>query len=163
MLASCQVTPLYSERAANGAAAALTSDIGIDVIDERIGQDVRNNLIFLLSGGRGEPASPRYQMNLAVTKNVIGILRDAADGRPRGRNLTLTAQYRIVEIGTDREVAVRTQTSTALFDDFDQAFAVIRAERDAEQRAARELAERIRADLALVMNKEPALGPAQGS
>ena len=54
-LAGCQVRPLYST---GGNSEAILSSIGISEADTRVEQQVRNNLIFLLAGGAGEPAQP---------------------------------------------------------------------------------------------------------
>ena len=65
-LAGCQVKPLYSEGPQGKPAKALAS-IEISDADDRVEQEVRNALIFLTSGGAGEPARPEYKMALNVT------------------------------------------------------------------------------------------------
>lgn len=152
-LSACQVAPLYGERATSPLTGGPATSIAVEEVNDRVSQEVRNELIFLLNGGVGQPPSPRYRLELFVARNLAGILRDPLDGEPTAQNLTLTAQYRLVENATDRDVAVRSQQVTATYDTSNQAFAALRALRDAENRAARELAERIRADLAILLNQ----------
>lgn len=163
ILSACQVQPLYGEQTTGALSPLGQSSIEVAEVGDRVGQEVRNHLIFLLNGGAGQPASPRYRLDMTVSESVIGILRDPIDGQPTGQNLQLTAQYQLVEVATDRQVAVRSQSVTTSYDTFDQAFADIRAARDAENRAARELAERVRADLAIILRGEVALGSDQGA
>ena len=164
-LGACQVTPLYADRSAPGydMAARPAADIVIPPVDDRLGQELRNQLIFLLHGGAGEPATARYSVDLTVDRQLQGILRDPIDGQPTGQNLIIRAEYAIIDTATGEPVALRRQSVTTSYDDFDQGFADLRAARDAENRAAKELAERIRADLALFLNAEATRGAAQGT
>ena len=45
--------------------------IAIDPVNTRYGQQVRNDLIFLLNGGAGQPADPKYRMTLNAAVMVI--------------------------------------------------------------------------------------------
>ena len=72
-LTGCQVRPLYST---GGNTEAVLSSIGISEADTRVEQQVRNNLIFLLAGGAGEPAQPEYMLEMNVSVRNIGVLLD---------------------------------------------------------------------------------------
>ena len=68
---ACTVQPLYSDNpvangAVTGSIASDLSTISVKPVTTRVGQEVRNQLIFLLHGGQAEPAKPRYTLVLAV-------------------------------------------------------------------------------------------------
>ncbi len=119
-------------------------------VNERFAQEVRNHLIFLLNGGAGQPANPAYRLNLSVTRSVVAAVRVQSGGihEPTAGNVQLTGRYTLVDAATGATVAQGTQQATASFDRPRQEFAVVRAIEDAENRAARELAEFIRLSLA---------------
>lgn len=152
-IAGCQVRPLYSEGAA-GAPAKKLASIEISEAGDRVAQEVRNRLIFLVAGGAGEPANPEYKLALTVTSTVTGVLykTDEADTADAGR-VTVSADYNLSRADTGQTVRSGNRVAVALVDFPDQEFAKLRAIRDAENRAARELAEIIRADLAAALGR----------
>lgn len=144
-VAGCQVRPLYST---GGETEAVLSSIGITEADTRIEQQVRNHLIFLLAGGGGEPAAPEYMLELNVAVRNIGVLIDTTTDVPRAGRIVATADFNLARESTGETVRYGKRSTVALVDFPVQEFAKIRATRDAENRAARELAELIRADIA---------------
>ncbi|WP_075291874.1 LPS assembly lipoprotein LptE [Pararhizobium arenae] len=152
-IAGCQVRPLYSE-GATGAPAQKLASIEVSEAEDRVGQEVRNRLIFLVAGGAGEPANAEYKLALNVTRTVTGVLyeTDEADTADAGR-VTVTADYNLSRADTGQTVKSGNRRAVALVDFPDQEFAKLRAIRDAENRAARELAEIIRADLAAALGR----------
>ena len=151
-LAGCQVRPLYSA-GPNGAPAAALASIAIAESDDRVEQRVRNALIFLTSGGKGEPASPQYKLALNVNRQTTGVLFDERkdnDTASAGR-VVVVADYNLTRIDTGKTVKSGHRSAVALVDFPVQEFAKLRAVRDAEDRAAREVAGIIRADLAAAL------------
>src|SRR5262245_16967056 len=72
VLAGCTVEPLYMAAPAPSS-ECVTSSIGGDLstiavkpVADRVGQQVRNQLIFLFGNGKGQPANPRYSLDLTV-------------------------------------------------------------------------------------------------
>jgi LPS-assembly lipoprotein len=153
LLGGCQVRPLYSE-GANGAAAQKLASIEISEAGDRVAQEVRNRLIFLVGGGAGEPGKPEYKLALNVSREVTGVLyeTDEADTADAGR-VTVRADYNLSRADTGQTVRSGNRSAIALVDFPDQEFAKLRAIKDAEDRAARELAEIIRADLAAALGR----------
>jgi LPS-assembly lipoprotein len=152
-IAGCQVRPLYSD-GASGVAAQKLASIEISEAEDRVGQEVRNRLIFLVAGGAGEPDNAEYKLALHVTRTVAGVLyeTDEADTADAGR-VTVIADYNLSRTDTGQTVRSGNRRSVALVDFPDQEFAKLRAIRDAENRAARELAEIIRADIAAALGR----------
>ncbi len=149
-LAGCQVRPLYSDAA--GTSAALAS-IEISDADERVEQEVRNALIFLVAGGQGEPANPQYHLALNVTTRAMGVLYDQARDRAGAGRIVVKADYNLSRAGTGETIKSGNRTAVALVDFPVQEFAKVRAVRDGENRAAKELAELIRADIAAALSR----------
>ncbi|WP_275786706.1 LPS assembly lipoprotein LptE [Pararhizobium gei] len=151
-LAACQVKPLYSEGQQGRPAAALAS-IGISEADDRVEQLVRNALIFATSGGAGEPANPQYNLALNVTSDVIGVLYDQESDTAGAGRVVVMADYNLTRAKTGETVRSGQRSAVALVDFPEQEFAKVRATRDAEKRASKELAEVVRADLAAALGR----------
>lgn len=144
-LSGCQVKPLYATN--SGTQAALAS-IDFSEADDRVELEVRNHLVFLAGGGAGEPVNPEYDVDFNVTTRYIGVLIDLKTDLPRAGRVELRADFSLKRRATGEILRTGQRRTVALVDYPDQEFAKIRATRDAEDRAARELAELIRADIA---------------
>lgn len=141
----CQVRPLYAT--GSGVDAALKS-IEFSEAESRVELEVRNNLIFLTSGGAGEPAHPDYEVELDVKTRDVGVLVDSSADQARAGRIVLKADFTLKRATTGEVLKTGHRSAVALVDFNTQEYAKIRATRDAENRAARELAELVRADLA---------------
>jgi LPS-assembly lipoprotein len=141
----CQVRPLY---AVDSQAETALKSIEFSDAEDRVGQRVRNELIFLTSGGAGEPSDPAYDVDLKVKTRNIGVLLEMSSDTPRAGRIEVKADFTLKKRATGEALKTGHRTAVALVDFPTQEFARIRAIRDAENRAARELAELIRADLA---------------
>ncbi len=155
LAAGCTARPLYSTPSASGyGTSAELSSIAIKPVKTRYGQEVRNQLIFMFGGGKGQPVDPRYSLSIAV-----GSLRETAtyrqgtdrselDLEPTAATITMTADYTLTTASDGAVVARGKRQVTSSFDVPRQSFAEMRAQRDAEDRAARELAEMLRLAIA---------------
>lgn len=147
-VSACTVRPLYSNAPLSagsqvGAAAELAS-IAIKPVNTRSAQQVRNNLIFSLSGGAGQPAAPAYSLDLGVTQRVQSaalVPVTSKEDIPTAATVTLTAAYTLTDAKTGQKVSSGRRSISSSYDTPRQEFAAYRAQRDAEDRAARELAE----------------------
>lgn len=144
MVTGCQVHPLYSEQ---GISAASSQTIGFAPATNRIEQTIRNRLIFLLSGGAGENPSPRYIVKLSVGGSATTYLLSTASAETYPGRLVMEGSYTVTDAATQEVIHQGRQSLVALRDFTRQQFANIRATRDAENRAANEMAERIRAEI----------------
>ncbi len=151
-LAGCQVRPLYSE-GPTGATATSLQSIEISEAGDRVEQEVRNALIFLTSGGKGEPVNPQYHLALNVSHRTRGVLYDQARDRAGAGRIVVKADYNLTKTATGETVKSGNRSAVALVDFPEQEFARIRAVRDGENRAARELAELISADVAAALGR----------
>jgi LPS-assembly lipoprotein len=145
---ACTVRPLYSDVATSTAmgttSTAAYPSINIKPVETRYAQEVRNQLIFLLNGGAGQPANAQYSLDLGVTVLDTRLLRAntaSNEDRPTAGSVAMTSSYVLRRADTGEIVSTGTRRISSSYDRPRQEFAALRAERDAENRAARELAE----------------------
>ncbi|MEM1318057.1 MAG: LPS assembly lipoprotein LptE [Pseudomonadota bacterium] len=112
-------------------------------VNTRVAQQVRNELLFALHGGTST-VTPRYQVRLAVKANASALSIRSSSLAPTSARVIVNATYTATEIGTNRVIARGTRRTFAAYDRTTQSFANERAERDAENRAAKEVAQQIR-------------------
>jgi LPS-assembly lipoprotein len=150
--------PLYGSRspvAGPGTAGALSS-VQVEEIDApngtpvaRLGVEVRNALIFDLTGG-GAATSPTHRLKVALAPVRTQVIVDVTTGRPDVENYGIDAIYSLTEIAT-KKVVVKGRTFSRVSYDIpgqQQRFARARGLRDAENRAAKVIADEIQARLA---------------
>nr|WP_298095357.1 LPS assembly lipoprotein LptE [uncultured Shinella sp.] len=147
-LAGCQVRPLYSTGAGTDTKLAA---VAISEADDRVEQQVRNDLIFLFAGGAGEPQAAIYHLEINVSVRKVGVLTDISSDIPRAGRIIVSADYNLTKTDSGETLASGKRSSVALVDFPFQEFAKLRAVRDGENRAAHELAELIRADVAAAL------------
>jgi len=155
LVSACTVRPLYSNAplstGSTVSANAELASIGIKPVNTRFGQQVRNNLIFGFGRGAGEPASPVYSLYLGVGESVesSALVQVGTDeDEPTAGSVTLTANYQLSDAKTGAKIASGVRSITSSFDRPRQEFAAYRAQIDAENRAARELAEALQLSIA---------------
>jgi LPS-assembly lipoprotein len=161
---ACTVRPLYMKEdpASAGAAAGATAElasIAVKPVTTRYAQLVRNELTFLLYGGAGEATNSRYTLDLNVSSQLMSTATAPASSRddvnvPTAAILTLTARYTLTDLTTNKMVAKGGRNITSSIDVPRQQFAAMRAEKDAQQRAARELAQLLRFAIAQDLVRE---------
>jgi LPS-assembly lipoprotein len=117
--------------------------------EARVGVEVRNALAFKLYGGAtGMP--PTHKLVIRFTTSRSSLILDPATALPSSENYGIDAQYNLIEIVSNRSVMTGSTFSRVSYDIPGQLqrFARARAFRDAEDRAAHEIAENIQTRLA---------------
>jgi LPS-assembly lipoprotein len=150
LLAGCQARPLYQD--ANGETRGALAAIAYSEASSRVGLETRNRLIFLASGGQ-ETRAPEYSLDLVVSGGVEGVLLEEGADTPNAGRAAIVGTYTLKRISDDTVLKTGRRTAVALFDYPRQEFAKLRSVRDAETRAARELAELIYADLTMALGR----------
>lgn len=148
-ISGCTWEPLHGASGYGDAAigGALLSQISVSAVETRVGQQVRNHLVFLLHGGR-ETAGARYEARIRVTDtgNEYAAVRNIRDFTAGA--VTVTVSYDLIDKTSNSRISGGSRIATAPYDRTTQSFANSRARRDAENRAAREAAEQVRLALA---------------
>lgn len=161
-LVGCTVQPLYAPQPPQAGAVQSPSlaSLYIEPVNDRVGQELRNHLIFLVNGGSGQPANPAYELALKVrsaSKNAAVVQISTSDGEPTARTITVSASYRLTRASDGTLLSSRRTIASASYDVSLQEFANTRASRDAENRAAREAAEQLRALIAADLKRAGAV------
>ncbi len=121
--------------------------VDVKAIEGRVGQKMRNELIFLLRGGAGPgPVAYRLEVKQFVEAGQSAVV-EPLTSVPETRTISLTVTYGLSRAGTIDPIFTDTVFATATYFSGLQRFANLRAERDAEDRAATQIAERIRSRL----------------
>jgi LPS-assembly lipoprotein len=149
--------PMYAEHT-DGSPALREKLLGVEVppVDKpnasreaRIGVEIRNALAFKLYGNAtGMP--PTHRLVLRFTTSRSSLLIDPTTALPTTENFGIDAQYNLIEIATNKSVMTGSTFSRVSYDmpGSYQRFSRSRAFRDAEDRAAQEIAENIQTRLA---------------
>ena len=143
--------PMYGESTLFGAGAKLRDElrqVEILEIQGRLGQEVRNDLIFELTGGQGNPVGAPYKLAMTITSGSQTPLVDVTSGRATSETITLDVNYRVLDVANDKVVLSEKAIARISIDRSQQRFASMRAVRDAQNRAAKLVAEQIRSRLA---------------
>jgi|ERR1700733_1498665 LPS-assembly lipoprotein len=149
--------PMYAEHA-DGTPALREKLMGVELPpidkpnasrDARIGVEIRNALAFKLYGN-ATGAPPTHRLVIKFTTSHTSLMIDPATALPSNEDYGIDLQYNLIENATNKSVMTGTTFSRVTYDipGSYQRFARARAFRDAEDRAAQEVAERIQTRLA---------------
>ncbi len=150
-LAGCSVEPLNAARSDSalvaGTEAASTAQvlrtITVNNVTSRPAQQVRNALLFALNGGNPVEGGD-YSISLVVAKQVRTLSVEITAKAATSAQVELVVSYTLLKNGSSAAVTNGTRRSIASFDRTPQNFANQRAERDAVNRAAKDVAQQIR-------------------
>jgi LPS-assembly lipoprotein len=150
--------PMYAERG-DGTPALREKLMGVELPpvetksnasrEARIGVEIRNALAFKLYGqATGMPPTHKLVLKFATSRSSL--ILDPATALPSSENYGIDAQFNLVELATNKSVMTGTTFSRVSYDipGQMQRFARARAFRDAEDRAAQEIAENIQTRIA---------------
>jgi LPS-assembly lipoprotein len=139
--------PLYSEAAHPGLVADLQA-IEVAPIKDRIGHYLGDDLISSLNG-TGSTPTPKYRLTVTVTQSTKTPTVDSQTNTANAATVIGQVKFTLTQIEAeksdkaDKVVFQGEATSAAVYDRTLQGFANLRAERDAEIRLARALADEI--------------------
>ncbi|MBJ7408552.1 MAG: hypothetical protein JHD07_36820 [Bradyrhizobium sp.] len=149
--------PMYAERS-DGTPGLREKLMGVELPpinkpnasrEARVGVEIRNALAFKLYGtATGMP--PTHRLDIRFTTTRSSLIVSATTGLPTNENLGIDAQYNLIDVATGKSVMTGSTFSRVSYDmpGSYQRFSRNRAVRDAEDRAANEIAENITTRLA---------------
>ena len=149
-LAACGGTgfrPLYgsSQFGGNDLTEKL-ANIEIAPIPGRVGQRIRNELMFQTTGGKAPP-SPLYRLEMVMTESVSATLV-STDGDAIGSVYNIDLNFRLIRNADKSVVLTGKSYGRAGFERFRSIFANVRAREEAENRAALTVGEEVKSRLA---------------
>ncbi len=138
--------PMYGETSLGSNATYELASIDINTIPGRVGQQIRNQLIFLFTGGNRSVA-PKYKLNVVYRQSIAYVLfkrsQDAA-----GQILSIDATFTLKDLDGKKILMKSKSHARAAFDKHSSTYANVRAKRNAENRAAKDIANDINTRIA---------------
>jgi LPS-assembly lipoprotein len=150
--------PLYGQKTLSGGPGLQQrlSAVGVDPIVApsgtpvaRIAVELQNDLIYNFTGGAGQTGrSHQLKVNIGVQNQQVIV--DINTARPDVQQFGINASYTLTELATGKSVVTGTTSARVSYDNpgQQQRFANARGQRDAENRAAKVIADNIKARLA---------------
>lgn len=149
--------PMYADRA-DGGPNLREKLSGIEFVplnvpngsrEARLGVAIRNSLAFSAYGGAtGLP--PTHKLSMRLRTSRLSLILDPTTSLPDIENYGIDAEYQLKEVATDKVVLTGSTTARVSYDipGQEQRFARQRGLRDAEDRAAKVIADNIQTRLA---------------
>jgi LPS-assembly lipoprotein len=150
--------PLYGDRAIVGGAGLNDKLASVEVapVDApngsrlaRVGVTVRDQLMYQLTGG-GAAAAPTHKLVVKLSSTQLQVIVDINTARPDIQNYGIDASYTLTDLRTGKPVITGQTFSRVSYNipGQQQRFAGVRGLRDAEDRAAKVIADNIHSRLA---------------
>ena len=150
LLAGCAdggFRPLYGSSGVGGAnVEAKLASVEIAPIPGRLGQRIRNELIFNSTGG-GLPAPAVYRLEMAVKETVVSTLVQTS-GDSLSQIYSADATFNLIRVADKKVVLSGTSFGRAGFERNPSRFANVRAQDDAQNRAALSIGTELKTRLA---------------
>ncbi|MEL7047469.1 MAG: hypothetical protein AAFO75_00650 [Pseudomonadota bacterium] len=143
--------PIYA--AGTGVSERL-AQVNVAPIPGRVGQRIRNELIYQTTGGAGA-AEPSYRLEVAIRESVQSSLVEES-GDSQAQTYTLDASFRLVDLASQEVVLTGKSYSRAPFQRFNSVFTNVRARQDAENRAATTVGNELKTRLESFLASRPA-------
>jgi len=157
LLAACGFRPLYLADTGSGPVDDEMAQIEVQRIADRRGQMLRNELVDRLNP-HGSPAAPKYFLQASVDEQIRELASRIDDSSTRA-NLILTASFSLREQGAEQPLMNGRVQSTNNYSISQSDIATLAAERNARERGARDIAERMTLQIAafLQASSDPAV------
>jgi LPS-assembly lipoprotein len=120
-------------------------------IPGRVGQRVRNGLVFESTGG-GYAAPPQFRFEVVLQENVTSTLVNT-QGQVAGGVYSLQASFRLIDTKAKKVVFQGTSHARAPYERFESIYSNVRAREDAENRAARTVSDDLKTRLAAYLSR----------
>lgn len=143
--------PMYGDRTMAGTSALRDKLSNVEVApinasskEARLGIEVRNALLFSFNGS-GATGAPTHRLAVRLTTSKAGVVVDVNTSRPDIENYGIDATYELRDMTTDKVVMTGTTFARVSYNipGQEQRFARARGYRDAENRAAKMIADNI--------------------
>jgi LPS-assembly lipoprotein len=150
-LSACGFHPLYGTTTSGAGIAGTLAEVYVEPIPDRVGYQLRNDLLDLFNAtGKAEGAAYRLKLSLNEEERAVALQTNTNITR---YNYTLKAHYELIPKGST-DVAKSGDLTTLTAYNVAAApfvYATVAAEQDAKNRAAGDLAERLRVTIAVYL------------
>jgi LPS-assembly lipoprotein len=145
-------SPLYGPTASGAHLNEKFATVDFATIPGRVGQRIRNELLFDKSATTPTGAAAAHRLEVKVIDNVATTLVKI-NGDSQGQVYQVEASYRLVDLKTNKPVFEGRSLARAGFERFESIYSNVRAREDAENRAAENIASDIRTRLAAYLSQ----------
>jgi LPS-assembly lipoprotein len=155
----CGFHPLYGDTGATADTADKLASIYVEPIEgQKLGYELRNTLIDLFDAS-GRPSAGTYRLRITLTHKSEGVAvqNDAAITR---YNDTLTVKFVLTNLKGET-VTEGAESGLSAYNVVSSPYATLIAQQDADERAAQDIAYRIRTDLAVFFGREANIAPSR--
>jgi LPS-assembly lipoprotein len=156
LLAACAdggIRPLYGATASGAGLQERFAQLDVAPIPGRVGQRIRNELIFTSTGGGGHTLPPTYRLEVTIYESVQSTLVKI-DGDALGQIYGIQASFKLVSIKDKKVVLEGKSHARAGFERFQSIYSNVRARDDAENRAASTIADDLKTRVAIYLSRE---------
>ena len=159
VLGGCGFRPLYGKTGGDHQdVAGDLSSVAIAPIPDRLGQELRNYLLDLLTP-RGRPTNPIFTLRVQVKERIEDLAIDN-QGLATRANLRLDATYALIKDETGESVLNGKGLAVSSYNLVSNDYSNLTAENDARSRAALHIARQIRARLGAYLTRPQTAGTA---
>jgi len=144
--------PMYAQVASSPAVDDKLAALSISTIPSRVGQRIRNELIFQSTGG-GAPAEPKYRLDISIKESLTSTLVKTT-GEAASQVYNLDAAFTLTDMRTKKVLLTGNSYARAPFDRFSSIYSNVRAREDAENRTAKSIAEDLKSRLAAFLSND---------
>ena len=155
-LAGCGFQPLYGDRGIANIGTQLASfDVIVDGGDGQIGRLIKYDLLDSLSSSGNPPGNPDYRVDLTpvFSEGDVAIQRDAEVTR---RSVIATVYFRLVDTQSGKVFLSSVARSRTSYNRVVSEFANITAAQDAQRRTSKAIADDIKIQLAVYLDRKAA-------
>jgi LPS-assembly lipoprotein len=144
--------PLYATSSIGGSdVSEKLAKLEVAPIPGRVGQRLRNELIYQSTGGGNAAIEPVYRLEVILRESITATLVQI-DGNSSGSVYNLNASFRLVRLD-DKSVALQGESYGRIaFQRFDSVYSNVRARHEAEDRAAQTVGEDLKSRLAAYLS-----------
>lgn len=139
--AACGFQPMYGG-GSRGESAVQLAEISVDLIEDRVGQEVRNRLIDRLVGSSSRGRKPVYALSVTLDESISELSVQKTQIASRA-NFSLTAHFSLRLLENSASVYSGSSLATSSFDILKSEFATTISRQDARSRAAMVIADDI--------------------
>ena len=144
LLGGCGFKPLHGRKNGGPGGGDLAA-VQVRVIADRVGQQLRNQLLDMLNP-RGRPSRPKHYLEVSLSETIERLAVQKNSFATRA-NYHLTADFRLIDSANSEVLFIGRERAISSYNISQSDYATLIGEKDAKIRATRALAEDIRTRL----------------
>ena len=145
--------PLYGVGSSWVGAEKRLAQVDFAPIPGRVGQRIRNELVFQANGGASGGPAPSQRLEIALKESLTSALV-RVDGDAASAIYAIEASFRLIDVNNKQVIFQGTSVARASFERFSSVYSNVRAREDAENRAAKVIAEDVKTRLATYLSRD---------